>query len=166
MGKHYSERQRNLAPSLRTYKKHIRVPEGCVDVWRINVVDTVGNVSIHSQHWSRTSCMQIADDIHNTRVLGTGAVAANLKKIFTKDGHPLRYVYVEHKAAIQIGDKFHIVNIPSFTFTEPPRLEQAQQSLLPDLDHKRWLAEFEGRPPVSDPGEGIHNEINYEYPDE
>lgn len=152
MGKHYSERQRNLPPSQRTYKRHLNVPSGCVDVWRINVVDTVGNVTIHTQHREREICMQVADGLHNTRVMRTGRM----------DGRALRYVYVEHKAAVQIGDKFHIINIPSFRFADS--VQEAPRG--PDPDHKQWLAEFEGRPRASDPGEGIHNEINYKESDE
>jgi hypothetical protein len=161
VGKHFSEKQRNLPPSQRTYSKHMKVPEGCVDVWRINVVDTSGNVSIYAQYRERDVCMRVADSVFLTRVFKTRAVGGNLKRIFNPGNSPLYHIYVEHKAAIQIGEKFHIVNIPSFRFSVVP-----EEATDPDPDHKQWLAEFEGMPLASDHGEAIHNEINYKRADE
>jgi hypothetical protein len=131
MGKRYSEREMNRPPSQRKYAKHMRVPEGCVDVWRVNTVSYSGPTMIDSQWFDRDQGMARADDAWHKMM----DVIKNKGYKWTNVIH----VYVEHKAAMKIGEKFHIVNIPSFTpstLNDPARHE--------DPDHKQWLAEYTG----------------------
>lgn len=103
MGKRYSEREMNRPPSQRKYVKHMRVPDGCVDIWRVNAVQVGGQTEIDSQWFDRDLCMARADSLWDKTV---GKFSRHKKHV---------HVYVEHKAAMKIGGKFHIVNIPSFT---------------------------------------------------
>lgn len=153
MAKHFSEKQKNLFPSQRKYAEHMKVSAGCVDVWRINIVQH-GRVSIHSQWRDRAKCMERADELHKRTLL------------YYMDRQNLQLVYVEHKAAIEIDGKFHIVNIPTFKFADELTPDRQHDSVRhafpdPDPDHKQWLAEFEGMPVPRDTGEAIHFELDY-----
>jgi hypothetical protein len=137
MAKRLSKAQKNLPPSKREYDLHLQVPDGCRDVWRINVVKenpygkyTKTSTLIHSQWFDRQSAMEIADDLWYKDV-GTSNPAYR-KKFY-------HHVYVEHKAAILIEEKWHIVNIPSFS----PGLSPAFATSDPDPDHRKWLSEYE-----------------------
>lgn len=107
MSKRYSEAQKALPPSKRKYVNHMKVPPGCVDIWRINV-GRGHTVQLHSQWLDRDFCMEKADILWN--------------EIQTRNYHG-NHVYVEHKAAIKIGDKWHIINIPSFKPEDEPMRE-------------------------------------------
>lgn len=141
MGKRYSEREMKLPPSQRKYAQHMKAPEGCVDVWRINAVGTGGQMMINSQWFDRAKCMKKADELWAESI--------------TNSRHKsILHVYVEHKAAIMIDGKYHIVNIPSFTPADDLDTNYLHDSVVttskvlknadPDPDHKKWLAEFDG----------------------
>lgn len=103
MPKVYMRGKKTVKPSARKYTVHMAVPEGCTDVWRINCITRKGAAIIHSNWRSRALCMEKADQLW-------------LKSQDPRPEHD--HVYVEHKAGIKIGEKWHIVNIPSFTFRE------------------------------------------------
>lgn len=128
MAKHYSLKEREKPPSLRHYARHMSVPPGCLDLWRINVADG-GSVIIHSQWLNRDLAMDKADSVW--RDIAT----RNVK---------WAHVYVEHKAAIRLGEKLHVINIPSFKPADAPNTETSLQGKMEnDPDYQRWLAEFE-----------------------
>ncbi len=131
MGKRYSEREMNLPPSQRRYAKHMEVPDGCIDVWRVNAVRVGGQTTIDSQWIDRDLCMARAD------VLWKKTTEKGTRKEHI-------HIYVEHKAAMKIGEKYHIVNIPSFTLSEVTTVFPPNAEAVADDDHSQWLAEYTG----------------------
>lgn len=145
MAKHYSEKELNLPPSKRKYANHMKVPDGCVDIWRVNAVPVYGSVGIDSQWFDRNKCMARADAIF--------AMASDKRVPYRQRKYV--HVYVEHKAAIKIGVKWHIVNIPSFTVEDDESSATSQDFLVPHKEdplHKLWIEEYSRE---DDPAENI-----------
>lgn len=130
MSKHYSREQAEKAPSQRNYGKHLQVPQDCIDVWRVNVINRRGQAIIDSNWMDRDACMARADGIFP------------FTKLPPRDPRHLEFVYVEHKAATRIGERWHIVNIPSFQFGVLAN-GQARQPAPQDQTHEEWVAAYD-----------------------
>ena len=115
MTKRFSTKQKSLPPSKRSYPNHVKIPDGCVDVWRVNVINDFGHYLINSTWLSRDLCMKRADGIYENIRHG---------------GH----VYVEHKAAMKLGDKWHIVNITGFRLETQTEKLPVPQDDLPEAE--------------------------------
>lgn len=99
-----------MKPSANKTKYRREVPPGCVSIFRIS--QWSGSRAVyHGSYRNEDEAYQVADDLWK-QALGPYrrevSVLQNTK------------VHVEHKAAIEIDGRFHIVNIDPIKFSEPP----------------------------------------------
>lgn len=97
-------------PSTRKPKYTRKVPPGCVDVWRVTQFDGRRFIVI-DVFLDEALAYQEADDLH---------MKCN------------SYVQVEHKAAVQLGDRAYIVNLDPL-YIDLPRNDSAEEQLNPSV---------------------------------
>jgi hypothetical protein len=90
-------------PSANKPKFRRKVPNGCVDVYRIHHWDGRRNI-YHGIYRDEVEAYRVADEVW--------------RKVVQDGGDRLR-VYVDHKAATLIDGQFFIVNLDPIKFAEP-----------------------------------------------